>query len=65
MTGNEKRSLKALLATLLINVLLLFILVPIYQAIGAALAVSMSLVLWNIWMSIDVYKITKLKTWLC
>lgn len=65
MTGNEKRSFKALLITLLTNIVLLFILVPEYKAIGAALAVSISLVLWNILMSIEVYKITKLRTWLC
>jgi O-antigen/teichoic acid export membrane protein len=65
MTGNEKHSLKALTITLLINVVLLLILVPEYKAIGAAIAVSISLVLWNILMSIDVYRVTKLKTWLC
>ncbi|WP_372760489.1 flippase [Pseudoalteromonas sp.] len=65
MTGNEKRSLKALCITLCINIFLLFILVPSYKAIGAALSVSVSLVLWNVWMSADVYSITKLKTWLC
>lgn len=65
MTGNEKHSLKALAITLLTNIVLLLILVPEYKAVGAAVAVSISLVLWNILMSIDVYKTTKLKTWLC
>jgi O-antigen/teichoic acid export membrane protein len=64
MTGNEKHSLKSLMKALMLNLVLLIILVPIYQEIGAAIAVSISLICWNVLMAIDVYKITKLKTWI-
>lgn len=63
MTGNENSALKALLITLGINVASLLILVPLYGAIGAAIAVSLGLVCWNVLMAIDVWRYTKLKTW--
>ncbi len=64
MTGNERYSLKALLITLSITILLLFLLIPRFQAVGAAVAVSCSLIIWNLIMAYDVYKLTKLKTWI-
>lgn len=64
MTGNEKRSLRAQLITLCLTVSLLFILIPLYQAIGAALAVSIGLICWNVIMAFDVYRLTGLKTWI-
>ena len=64
MTGNERNSLKSLFITLVINMILLFTLVPIYGSVGAALSVSISLVIWNLLMSFEVHKLTKLKTWL-
>ncbi|MCL1049568.1 flippase [Shewanella abyssi] len=64
MTGNEKSTLKSLFITLLLNLILLAVLIPMYGAIGAAIAVSLSLVCWNVLMAIDVWKLTKLKTWL-
>lgn len=64
MTHNEKYALRSLLITLFISVVLLVILIPSYSAIGAAIAVSIGLIIWNVLMAIDVYKITKLKTWI-
>ena len=64
MTGNEKSTVKSLLITVIVNVIFMVILLPVYGAIGAAIAVSVSMVLWNILMAIDVWKMTKLKTWL-
>ncbi len=64
MTGNEKYTLKAQLITLLITVLLLCLLIPKFQAVGAAVAVSCGLIVWNLIMAYDVYKLTKLKTWI-
>ncbi|WP_272159105.1 polysaccharide biosynthesis C-terminal domain-containing protein, partial [Vibrio algivorus] len=64
MTGNERASLKAQGITLVITTTLLCTLVPFYQEIGAAVAISIGLVSWNIIMAFDVYRLTGLKTWL-
>ena len=64
MTGNEKSVLKVLILTLILNMLLLLIFIPIYGSIGAALAVSVSLIFWNFLMAREVWKLTKLKTWI-
>lgn len=65
MTNNEKYSLRALLISLFISVLLLLVLIPIYSAMGAAVAVSAGLIIWNILLAIDVYRLTGMKTYLC
>jgi len=65
MTHNEKYSLRALLTSLVISILLLLVLIPIYSAIGAAIAVSAGLIIWNLLLAIDVYRLTGLKTYLC
>lgn len=64
MTGNEKYTLRAQLITLVLTVGLLVGLIPPYQATGAAIAVSVGLVCWNVIMAFDVYRLTGLKTWL-
>lgn len=65
MTNNEKHSLKTLVATLFVFVTLLCILIPMFSIVGAAISVSCSMILWNVLMAVDVWKLTKLKTWLC
>jgi len=65
MTNNEKYSLRALLISLFISVLLLLALIPIYSTIGAAVAVTVGLIVWNLLLSIDVYRLTGLKTYFC
>ncbi|MBU3004205.1 flippase [Paraglaciecola arctica] len=64
MTNNENKVLKSMLLTLILTVLLLVLLIPFYGNIGAAIAVSIGLVCWNIIMAIDVYKLTKLMPWI-
>jgi O-antigen/teichoic acid export membrane protein len=64
MTGNEKRALKSLSMTLILNLILLAVLIPLFGSIGAAIAISVSLACWNILMAIDVWSHTKLKTWI-
>jgi O-antigen/teichoic acid export membrane protein len=64
MTGNEKNVLKSTILALIINVTLLLVLVPLYGVIGAAIAVSTSIVLFNFIMAFYVWKLTRLKTWL-
>ncbi|MGO2498691.1 MAG: flippase [Vibrio litoralis] len=64
MTGNERATLRAQLITLCIMIALLFVLIPLYQGVGAAIAVSIGLVTWNVIMAFDVYRLTGLKTWI-
>jgi O-antigen/teichoic acid export membrane protein len=64
MTNNVKYCLRSLLITLFISVILLIVLIPRYSAIVAAIAVSIGLIIWNVLMAIDVWKLTKLKTWI-
>ncbi|CAH6794525.1 Polysacc_synt_C domain-containing protein [Vibrio chagasii] len=64
MTGNEKFTLRAQVITLTLTIGLLNILIPLYQAIGAAISVSVGLVFWNVIMAFYVYRLTGLKTWL-
>lgn len=64
MTGNEKRTLRAQFITLILTVILLITLIPMLQAVGAAIAVSLGLVCWNVIMAFDVYRLTGLKTWI-
>lgn len=64
MTGNEKSTLKSLSITFILNLILLAILVPVYGGIGGAIAVSVSLVILNVLVVIDVWKLTGLKTWI-
>lgn len=64
MTGHEKKALNTLIITLVITTLLLLILVPLYNSIGAAIAVSVSMVIWNVLMAIDVYRHCGLCTWI-
>lgn len=64
MTKNENKSLKNLLFVFILNVLLLFIFVPIYNHVGAAISVAVSLIFMKIIMTIEVYKSTGFKTYL-
>ena len=63
MTGNEKQTLKGSAIALFITVLLMLILLPSYGAIGVASAVAVGLALWNVGLAVEVYRLTKLKTW--
>jgi O-antigen/teichoic acid export membrane protein len=64
MTGNEKSTLKVQFITLLLNLVLLTVLIPMYDVIGAAISISVSLVVWNVCMAFLVWKKVKLKPWL-
>lgn len=48
MTGNEKENLKALAASLVLNVSLNALLIPAHGAEGAAVATAASMLVWNI-----------------
>ena len=64
MTGNEKKALRVISLTLIVTALLMLTLIPLYQEVGAAVAAAVSMVMWNLLMAIDIYKTTKIKTWL-
>ena len=64
MTGNENSALKSLSITLILNLVLLAVLIPMYGSMGAAIAISVSLACWNVLMAIDVYRLTRLQTWI-
>ena len=56
MTGKQKVFQLILVTALLLNVILNYILIPIYGMVGAAIATSSSMILWNIVAVIYVYK---------
>lgn len=62
MTGLERTSVKALGVALAVNVVLNVFLVPFYGEIGAAIASSVSLALWNIMLIVAVRKKTGIGT---
>lgn len=47
MTGFERDSMKTLMLSTLLNIVLCLLLVPLWQEIGAAIASAVSLILWN------------------
>jgi len=63
MSNNEKKALKSLVISLTINIILLVFLIPIYLDIGAAIATSITMIVWNILMAKEVKFLTGLKTW--
>lgn len=56
MTGNEKESFKGQVVAVLISVLLCGALIPSMGAVGAAIAVSSSIVVWNVILGYLVYR---------
>ncbi|MCW4442354.1 oligosaccharide flippase family protein [Vibrio splendidus] len=64
MINKEGVVLKSMFITLIITISLLVMLVPIFQDVGAAIAVSMGLIIWNVMMSYELYRLTKIKSWL-
>ncbi|EGU46388.1 hypothetical protein VII00023_03013 [Vibrio ichthyoenteri ATCC 700023] len=64
MTHNEGKTVRSLAITLALNLALLFSLVPLYQEIGAAIAIAISLVVGNLLMTRQVWIQTQLKTWI-
>ena len=49
---------------MLSSVLFLFLLIPDLGAIGAAISVSLGLIIGKVLMAIEVWKTTKIKTWI-
>jgi len=56
MTENEKLTAKGVTISTLINIILNILLIPIWGVTGAALATSISLVIWNILLSVWLFQ---------
>lgn len=64
MTGKHVALQKILVSALAINIVLNYLLIPVYGILGAAIATSASMIVWNIVAVIYVYKKDNLKTFL-
>ncbi len=61
MSGHERMSLTGQLAGLVATLVLAIILVPKYQQLGAALAATVGLVVWNLVMAVAVFRRVKIR----
>ena len=64
MTGKQNVFQKILISALVLNVVLNWILIPIYGINGAAFATSFSMIFWNLITVVYIYKKDKIKTFL-
>ncbi|WP_258546890.1 flippase [Psychromonas sp. B3M02] len=64
MTGNEMNGIKPFLFALILNLVFLLSFIPHYGVIGAAIAVSISTIFWNVYMAWEAFKVTGIKTWI-
>ena len=55
MTGNERQSFKGQIVAVITNLILCAVLIPTMGATGAAIAVSTSIVVWNVILGVLVY----------
>ncbi|MFB2837330.1 flippase [Floridanema evergladense] len=56
MTGHQNQSFRVIFCSALLNVVLNAILIPILGIVGAAIATSFTMIVWNVWLSILVVK---------
>jgi len=54
MTGYERDVARVLMATVVLNGILNFALIPIWGVIGASVATSASMIVWNLWLAREV-----------
>lgn len=64
MSGNERVFQRILIISLILNVVLNLILIPKYGLMGAAVATSISTVIWNLYSVIFLYRKKQIKTFL-
>lgn len=64
MAGHEKKTLKSFIFGLILTSILLLLLVPLYKYVGAAISISIGMVVWPGIMSFYIYKLTGLKSWI-
>jgi O-antigen/teichoic acid export membrane protein len=56
LTGHERYTVRGVGAAAVVNVILGFLLIPVWGGVGAALATTTSLVTWNVLLAIWVYR---------
>lgn len=56
MTGHQNQSFRVIACSALLNVILNAILIPFLGIVGAAIATSLTMIVWNVWLSILVVK---------
>lgn len=56
MTGHQNQSFRVIVCSALLNVVLNAILIPFFGIVGAAIATSFTMIVWNVWLSILVVK---------
>ncbi|MEZ8252997.1 oligosaccharide flippase family protein [Vibrio splendidus] len=61
MSGNEGKTLKKILLSLIINLACMLVFIPAYGNVGAAVSVTLGIIYWNLSLSKDVVKLTGLK----
>lgn len=64
MTGKQKSFQLILVSALILNIVLNYVLIPKFGMIGAAIATSASMILWNVVAVVYVYKKDKIKIFL-
>ncbi len=62
MTGNEKLTNKAMGISIVINIVLNAILIPLFGGVGAAIASTISFIVWNVYLIFTVKKATGINT---
>jgi O-antigen/teichoic acid export membrane protein len=62
MTGNERDTMRGMVFAALANVVLNALLIPFYGVAGAALATALTLIIWNIFLSVSVKQKLKIDT---
>lgn len=56
MTGHQNQSFRVIFFSALLNVVLNAILIPVFGIVGAAIATSFTMIVWNVWLSVLVVK---------
>lgn len=64
MTGHQKQALPVFITCALINLVGNAIAIPHFGIVGAAIATTFTMIIWNIWLSILVMKYLGIKTWI-
>jgi len=62
MTGHEAIAQRTMLVAMLVNLMANVILIPLMGLMGAAIATSLSMVLWNVWALVAVRRHTGIRT---
>ena len=62
MTGHEVIAQRTMLIAMLVNLMANIILIPLMGLMGAAIATSLSMVLWNVWALVAVRRHTGIRT---